>query len=77
MIEQTEKEISEYTKEEVQQKYESALESAELIANGKPEYMSPKRWENKLDRNKRHIEGLLKKDFWTDQDLTPLEDAVK
>ena len=77
MIEQTEKEISEYTKEEVQQKYELALESAELIANGKPEYMSTKRWENKLDRNKRHIEGLLKKDFWTDQDLTPLEDAVK
>ena len=77
MIEQTEKEISEYTKEEVQQKYESALESAELIANGKPEYMSPERWEDKLDRNKRHIEGLLKKDFWTDQDLTPLEDAVK
>ena len=77
MIEQTEKEISEYTKEEIQQKYESALESAELIANGKPEYMSPKRWENKLDTNKRHIEGLLKKDFWTDQDLTPLEDAVK
>ena len=77
MSDYTEEEIIEYTEEEVQQKYELALESAELIANGKPEYMSPKRWENKLYRNKRHIEGLLKKDFWTDQDLTPLEDAVK
>ena len=69
--------MSDYAEEEIQQKYESALESAELIANGKPEYMSPERWEDKLDRNKRHIEQLLKKDFWTDQDLTPLEDAVK
>ena len=69
--------MSDYTEEEIQQKYESALESAELIANGKPEYMSPKRWADKLDRNKRHIEQLLKKDFWTDKDLTPLEDAVK
>ena len=69
--------MSDYTEEEIQKKYETALESAELIANGKPDYMSPKRWEDKLDRNKRHIEQLLKKDFWTDQDLSPLEDAVK
>jgi hypothetical protein len=30
-----------------------------------------------IDRNKRHLENMLAKDFWTEeQDLTPFSEAV-
>lgn len=67
----------EYTQEDIEQVYKSALQSVELITKGKPDYMSPKRWEEQLDRNKKHIEQVLKYNFWTNEDLTPLQQVLE
>ena len=65
------------TPEEIQQHYNAALDSVNLINAGKPEDMSDEEWEACVGRNKAHLEIMLAKDFWTDQDLTPLRNAAK
>ena len=48
-----------------------------LINGGQPEGMSDNDWSDCLKRNKEHLVIMLAKDFWTTQDLTPLETASK
>ena len=38
--------------------------------------MTDEEWENCRQRNIDHLNLMLAKDFWTDQDLSPLQDAV-
>ena len=67
----------ELTAEEIQKHYDAAMDSVNLINGGKPEGMSDEDWAATVERNKAHLEIMLAKDFWTDQDLTPLRNAAK
>ena len=65
------------TNEEIAQHYKACLDSVNLINAGKPEVMDDSEWADCLKRNKDHLELMLAKDFWTDQDLTPLQLAIE
>lgn len=65
------------TLEEIAQHYKAALDSVALLDAGKPELMSDEDWADTVKRNKEHLEIMLAKDFWTNEDLKPLQDAVK
>lgn len=63
------------TPTEIAQHYKAALDSVTLINAGKPEKMEDADWADCLARNKEHLKIMLAKDFWTTEDLTPLETA--
>ena len=67
----------ELTAEEIQKHYDAAMDSVNLINGGKPEDMSDEDWAACVERNKAHLQIMLAKDFWTTQDLNPLQDAAK
>jgi len=63
------------TAEEIAQHYKAAMDSVNLINGGKPEDMTDAEWADCLSRNKEHLKIMLAKDFWTTEDLTPLQNA--
>lgn len=65
------------TPEEIARHYAAALDSVALINGGKPEGMGDAEWADTVARNKEHLKIMLSKDFWTTEDLTPLEEASK
>ena len=65
------------TAEQIAQHYKAALDSVALINSPKPEDTSAEDWADTVKRNKEHLEIMLAKDFWTTEDLKPLQDAVK
>ena len=67
--------MEEITQEQIAQHYKAALDSVALIQAGKPEKMEDAEWQDCLARNKEHLKIMLAKDYWTDQDLTPLTTA--
>lgn len=69
--------VQEVTAEEVARSYSAALDSVNLLNAGKPEDMSAEDWADTVKRNKEHLNIMLAKDFWTTEDLTPLENAAK
>ena len=64
------------TTEEIQKHYDAAMDSVNLINGGKPEDMSDEDWAATVERNKAHLQIMLAKDFWTTQDLAPLQAAA-
>ena len=69
--------MNDLTPEQIAQHYSAAMDSVNLLNAGKPEEMSDEDWADCVKRNKDHLEIMLAKDFWTDEDLKPLQDAVK
>ena len=67
--------IETVTPEQVAKHYSAALDSVALIEAGQPEGMTAEDWADCLARNKEHLVIMLAKDFWTNQDLTPLQAA--
>ena len=65
------------TAEEIARHYSAAMDSVNLLNAGKPEGMSDEDWADCVKRNKEHLEIMLAKDFWTNEDLKPLQDAAK
>lgn len=63
--------------EEIAQHYKAALDSVALINGDKPEGVEDAEWADTIARNKEHLRIMLAKDFWTNEDLKPLQDAVK
>ena len=61
--------------QQIAKHYSACLDSVNLINGGKPELMSAEDWEDCLARNKAHLVIMLAKDFWTTEDLTPLQAA--
>ena len=51
--------------EEIAQHYSAMLDSVNLINGGQPE-----EWADCVSRNKEHLELMVAKDFWTDEDMT-------
>ena len=68
-------ETIEITAEEIARHYSAAMDSVNLINAGKPEGMSDEDWADTVARNKEHLNIMLAKDFWTNEDLTPLRNA--
>jgi hypothetical protein len=67
----------ELTAEEIQRHYDAAMDSVNLIIGGKPsEEMGEEEWASCVERNKAHLQIMLAKDFWTTQDLAPLQAAA-
>ncbi len=63
------------TAEQIAQHYSAAMDSVNLLNAGQPEDMSDEDWADCMQRNKEHLKIMLAKDFWTDEDLTPLQEA--
>ena len=63
------------TPEQIAKHYSAAMDSVNLINAGKPTDMTAEDWTNCLKRNKDHLVIMLAKDYWTTEDLTPLQAA--
>ena len=68
--------MTEITAEEIAQHYAAALDSVNLINAGQPEGMEDAEWADTVARNKEHLNIMLAKDFWTTEDLYPLQAAA-
>jgi len=69
--------VQEVTAEEIAQHYKAALDSVALINSEKPEGVEDAEWADTIARNKEHLNIMLAKDFWTTEDLKPLQNAAK
>jgi hypothetical protein len=64
------------TAEQISKHYSAAMDSVRLLNAGKPVRMSDEDWANTVERNKKHLQIMLAKDFWTTEDLAPLQTAA-
>lgn len=64
------------TPEEIAQHYKAALDSVNLINDLVAKGSLSDEELDTVDRNVRHLEIMLGRDYWTDEDLTPFEDAI-
>ena len=67
---------NEVTPEEIAQHYSAMLDSVNLINGGQPEGMEDDEWADCVSRNKEHLELMVAKDFWTDEDMTAVNAAI-
>lgn len=68
--------MEQLTAEQIQQHYNAAMDSVNLINAGKPEGMDDAEWVACVERNKAHLEIMVAKDFWQGQNLAPLQAAI-
>ena len=68
--------IDTQTPEQIAQHYSAAMDSVNLINAGKPATMSDAEWADCLKRNKDHLDIMLAKDYWTTENLAPLQAAA-
>ena len=68
--------MNDITAEQIAQHYSACMDSVNLINGTKPEKMTDEDWADCLSRNKEHLKIMLAKDFWTTEDLTPLQQAA-
>jgi hypothetical protein len=66
---------NEITAEQIAQHYSAAMDSVNLINGGQPEGMTDADWADCLSRNKEHLVIMLAKDYWTTENLAPLQAA--
>lgn len=66
----------EHTAEEIARHYSAAMDSVSLLNAGKPSDMDDADWADMVGRNVEHLKIMVAKDFWTTEDLTPLNDAI-
>lgn len=62
--------------QQIARHYAACLDSVALLHAGQPEDMTSEDWADTVARNKEHLSIMLAKDFWTNQDLTPLQQAA-
>ena len=67
--------MEQITAEQIAQHYSAAMDSVNLLNAGQPDDMSDDDWADCVERNKEHLRIMLAKDFWTNEDLTPLQEA--
>jgi hypothetical protein len=63
------------TPEEIQRHFNACMDSVNLINAGQPEGMTAEDWADTVARNKEHLKIMLAKDFWTTENLAPLQAA--
>ncbi len=67
----------ELTAEQIAKHYSACMDSVNLINGEKPEGMDDQEWADTVARNKEHLAIMLAKDFWTTEDLSPLQAAAE
>jgi len=68
--------MEQITAEQIAKHYSAAMDSVNLINGTKPELMTDADWADCVSRNKEHLKIMLAKDFWTTENLTPLQQAA-
>jgi len=68
--------MDDLTPEQIAQHYSAAMDSVDLLNAGQPEGMDDADWADTVSRNVEHLKIVVAKDFWTDEDLTPFNDAI-
>ena len=68
--------MDELTAEQIAQHYSAMGDSVDLLNAGQPENMSDEEWADCVDRNVRHLQIMVAKDFWTDEDMTAANAAI-
>ena len=63
------------TPEQVAKHFSACMDSVNLINAGQPEGMTAEDWNDTVARNKEHLVIMLAKDYWTTEDLAPLQAA--
>jgi hypothetical protein len=63
------------TPEQIAQHYKAAMDSVNVINGSKPFMMTDAEWADCISRNKEHLVIMLAKDYWTTEDLAPLQAA--
>ena len=67
----------EITAEQIAKHYSACMDSVNLINGEKPENTTDEEWSDTIARNKEHLVIMLAKDFWTTEDLAPLQEAAE
>lgn len=68
--------MDEITAEQIAQHYTAMGDSVDLLNAGQPEDMDDADWADCVDRNVRHLQIMLAKDFWTTEDMTAVNAAI-
>jgi enolase len=63
------------TAEEIAKHYSACMDSVNVINRGKQDGMTEEDWADCLARNKEHLKIMITRDFWTTENLTPLQAA--
>ena len=64
------------TPERIAKHYSACLDSVWVINDA---IANPDKYtgdDTVIDRNVQHLEGMRKADFWTDEDMTPIDEAI-
>ena len=64
------------TEEEIAQNYTAMGHSVDLLNAGKPDFMSDNDWNIMKPANVEHLELMVAKDYWTDEDMTAVNKAI-
>tara|TARA_R100001460_G_scaffold26382_2_gene53341 strand:+ start:1640 stop:1858 length:219 start_codon:yes stop_codon:yes gene_type:complete len=69
--------MDEITKEQIAQNYTAMGHSVNLLNAGKPDDMEEGDWTSTKARNVEHLELMVAKDYWTDEDMAAVNKAIK
>ena len=64
------------TAEEIAQHYSAAMDSVNLINALMAQYSRTTEEQDTVSRNVEHLQIMVAKDYWTTEDLTPLNNAI-
>jgi hypothetical protein len=64
------------TAEQIAQHYSAAMDSANLINDLMAQDSRTTEEQDSVSRNVKHLEIMVAKDFWTTEDMTPLNNAI-
>ena len=62
--------------EQIAQHYSAAMDSVNLINDLMGQDSRTTEEQDTVSRNVEHLEIMVAKDFWTTEDMTPLNDAI-
>ena len=66
----------EKTVEDIAQDYTAMGHSVDLIDAGQPDEVDDDEWVLMRARNVEHLELMVAKDYWTDEDMTAVNAAI-
>ena len=66
----------EITEEQIATNYTAMGHSVDLLNAGKPEGMENDEWTATKARNVEHLELMVAKDYWTDENMTAVNKAI-
>ena len=68
--------MDEITEEQIAENYTAMGHSVDLLNAGKPEGMEDDEWTATVSRNVEHLQLMVAKDYWTDENMTAVNAAI-